>query len=152
MNKFVAIYENHYMSTIAFRNDSGEMKTMPKKPAPNGDTWTQEDWDESARIIRVMAHPVRLMILDALARKSLCVMDLNNLIPIPQPHLSQHMAALRKAELVDSHKDGSLRCYYLLRPDLIRRFVALFQEKHPVRHRNRDSVQQEVRGERPGSQ
>ena len=63
----------------------------------------EEDWGESARMLKVMAHPVRLLILDALASKSLCVMDLNTLIPIPQPHLSQHMAALRKAELVDSH-------------------------------------------------
>jgi len=110
----------------------------------------EEDWGESARMLKVMAHPVRLLILDALARKSLCVMDLNTLIPIPQPHLSQHMAALRKAELVDSHKDGSLRCYYLLRPELVRGIVALLEKKHPIRLRDRASVQSEARDEATG--
>ena len=60
------------------------------------------------------------------------------------------MAALRKVELVDSHKDGSLRCYYLLRPELVRKAVALLKEKHPIRHRDRASVQREARDEGAG--
>jgi ArsR family transcriptional regulator len=116
---------------------------MPKKKAAYR---KKEDWGEAARVLKVMAHPVRLLILDALAERSLCVMDLNSLIPIPQPHLSQHMAALRKAKLVDSHKDGNLRCYYLLRPELVRGTVALLKQKHPIRHRDRESVQKEARG------
>ena len=123
---------------------------MPKKRTATRSFSTKEDWEEPARMLKVIAHPVRLMILDALARKSLCVMDLNTLIPIPQPYLSQHMAALRKVELVDSHKDGSLRCYYLLRPELVRKAVALLKEKHPIRLRDRASVQREARGEAPG--
>ncbi len=123
---------------------------MAEEPPRDRSFRTLKDWTESARIIRVMAHPVRLMILDALARRSLCVKDLNQIISISQPHLSQHMAALRKAKLVDRHKDGSLRCYYLLRPDLVRRFIELVKEKHPIRHRDRESVQKEVRGGRSG--
>ena len=122
---------------------------MPRKQATARRFQRQGDWEEPARMLKVMAHPVRLLILDALTTKSLCVMDLNTLIPIPQPHLSQHMAALRKAELVDSHKDGSLRCYYLLRPELVRRTVALLKEEHPIQLRDRASVQRDARGEGP---
>ena len=119
---------------------------MAREPSPPETFETQQDWEDPARLLKVMAHPVRLLILDALATRSRCVMDLNSLVPIAQPHLSQHMAALRKAELVDSHKDGSLRCYYLLRPELVRKVVALLKQRHPVKRRDRASVQREAQG------
>ena len=59
------------------------------------DAQTNPPWDDRARLLRVMAHPVRLMILRALCERPQCVKDINSLVPIVQPHLSQHMAALR---------------------------------------------------------
>lgn len=97
-------------------------------------------WQEQAQLLRVMAHPVRLMILEALAGRCQCVKELNSLVPIVQPHLSQHMAALRKAGLVDCHARGTLRCYYLLRPTLVRRMIRLLREKRPPRSRGQDLV------------
>jgi ArsR family transcriptional regulator len=117
---------------------------MPKNTASN-DHKTKQAWEERAELLRVIAHPVRLMILEALAGHSQCVKELNSLVPIVQPHLSQHMAALRRAELVDCHARGTLRCYYLLRPTLVRRMIRLLQEKHPPRRRGRDSVLREIR-------
>lgn len=102
-------------------------------------------WNEWARRLRVMAHPARLAILEALAERSQCVKDLNALVSVPQPHLSQHMAALRRAGLVASHSDGVLRCYYLLRPSLVRELIRLVHRKHPVRRRSRIDVQREAR-------
>jgi ArsR family transcriptional regulator len=102
-------------------------------------------WAERAHLLRVMAHPVRLMILEALADRSQCVKELNSLVPIVQAHLSQHMAALRKAKLVDCYARGTLRCYYLLRPTLVRRMIRLLRQDHPPRSRSRDSVLREIR-------
>ena len=102
-------------------------------------------WAERVQLLRVMAHPVRLMILDALADRSQCVKDLNSLVPIVQPRLSQHVGALRKAELIDCHAKGAMRCYYLLRPTLVRRVIRLLREKHPPRLRGRDSILREIR-------
>jgi len=103
------------------------------------------NWTDGAQLLRVMSHPVRLIILEALAGRSQCVKDLNSLLPIVQPHLSQHMAALRKAGLVDCHAKGTLRCYYLLRPTLVRRMIRLLQEEHPPRLRSRSAVLREIR-------
>ena len=102
-------------------------------------------WTERAQLLRVMAHPVRLMILEALADRSQCVKELNSLVGIVQPHLSQHVAALRKAELVDCHARGTLHCYYLLRPTLVKRMIRLLRGKHPPRLRSRGSVLREIR-------
>jgi ArsR family transcriptional regulator len=92
-----------------------------------------------------MGHPVRLLILEALAEHSQCVKDLNTLVPVSQPHLSQHMTMLRKADLVDCHVNGPLRCYYLLRPKLVRTLLRDLAKDEPVRHRDRESVLREVR-------
>ena len=100
---------------------------------------------ECVQLLRAMAHPIRLMILEALADRSQCVKDLNSLVPIVQPHLSQHVAALRKAALIDCHAKGALRCYYLLRPALVRRMIRLLRERYPPRLRSRDSVLREIR-------
>lgn len=102
-------------------------------------------WTEQAQLLRVMAHPVRLMILEALAERSRCVKDLNSLVPIVQAQLSQHMAALRRAKLVNCHAKGALRCYYLLRPKLVRRMIRLLREKHPPRPRGRDAILRGIR-------
>ena len=97
-------------------------------------------WNDRARLLRVMAHPMRLMILDALREQPQCVKDINSLIPIVQPHLSQHMAALRKAGLIDCHISGPLRCYYVVRPTLVKKLLQLLREDHPIRPRSRDAV------------
>ncbi len=96
-------------------------------------------------MLRLVAHPTRLMILRALAQRSQCVRDLNALVPIAQPYLSQHMAVLRRADLVDCHTRGSMRCYYVLRPKFVRQLVRLLCEQDPPRRRSRESVLREIR-------
>ena len=105
----------------------------------------KQAWEEQARLLRVIAHPTRLLILEALAERSQCVKDLNSLVPIVQAQLSQHVAALRKAELIDCHANGALRCYYLLRPKLVRAMIRLLRQGHPPRPRGRESVLREIR-------
>lgn len=117
---------------------------IAKREAVSGNE-RKSAWVERGELLRVMAHPVRLMILEALAGRSQCVKELNALVPIVQPHLSQHMAALRKAELVDCHARGTLRCYYLLRPALVRRMIRLLHEKHLPRLRSREAILREIR-------
>ena len=103
-------------------------------------TGTDAAWDDQARLLRVMAHPVRLIILSALCERPQCVGDLNSLVPIVQAHLSQHMAALRKAGLVDCHICGPLRCYYIIRPRFVKKLLRLLCEDYPPRLRSREAV------------
>ena len=116
-----------------------------------GKTPEQHDWQRCARMLRLVAHPARLMILRALAERSQCVRDINTLVPIPQPHLSQHMAVLRRAELVDCHTHGSMRCYYVLRPRFVRQLVRLLCEQDPPKRRSREAVLREIRRAEKGA-
>jgi ArsR family transcriptional regulator len=77
------------------------------------------------------------------------VKDLNSLVPVPQPHLSQHMAVLRRVKLVDNHAEGRLRCYYVLRPGLVEGLIRLLREEHPIRYRDRVAVQRELESTQP---
>jgi ArsR family transcriptional regulator len=128
---------------------TGCRRSKPRRQTTERATVSANDTNAArvngARLLRAAAHPIRLMILEALADRAQCVKELNSLVPIIQPHLSQHMAVLRKAELVDCHAQGALRCYYLLRPALIKKTIRLLREEHPPRRRSRASILREIR-------
>jgi len=105
----------------------------------------QARWKDQVKLLKIVAHPTRLVILEALLEGSKCVKDLNLLVPVPQPNLSQHMSALRKAKLVGNHADGTLRCYYILRPSLVAGLIRTLRGEHPVRYREREDVQREAK-------
>ena len=74
-------------------------------------------------ILKVIAHPVRIMILEELTKGVKCVSDLEKFLDIRQPNVSQHLSLLRRLELIDYYMDGKLRCYFLkdpLIPDLLK--------------------------------
>ena len=64
---------------------------------------------------RAFADPTRLRILHLLHDHELCVGDLTQIINVPQPTASRHLAYLRKAQLVVTRKEG-LWIYYSLAP------------------------------------
>lgn len=97
-----------------------------------------------ASLLNTVAHPIRLMILESLLTGVKCVKDLNDLIPISQPSLSQHIAVLREAGLIESQSRGSLRCYYVIRPSLVEKLLDLHPDQHPVQLRSRESILDEL--------
>ena len=111
---------------------------MEATPTPSAGL--QDVWKDRAALLAVMAHPVRLSILEALCERPRCVKDINTVVPLAQAQLSQHMAALRKADLVASHACGTLRCYYILRPTLVKKLIPLLRREHPVQQRDCHTV------------
>lgn len=105
---------------------------------PNGAR--ESFWTERARLLSVMAHPTRLAILEILCDQPRCVKHINALVPLAQSHLSQHLAALRKANLVASLACGALRCYYILRPSLVKDLIRTLSGEHPLQYRDCRSI------------
>lgn len=95
---------------------------------------------EKADLLRVLGHPIRLAIALELASGPKCVTDIQQLVEVPQANVSQHLAALRHAHIVDFHEDGKLRCYYLARPNLIRVLLRFIQGEFPVVRASKESV------------
>jgi ArsR family transcriptional regulator len=64
-------------------------------------------------MFRAFSDRTRLRILNLLRAGELCVCDLVQVIGVPQPKISRHLAYLRRAGLVTARKDG-LWMYYEL--------------------------------------
>lgn len=75
-------------------------------------------YEARARVAKAMAHPSRLMILDALAEQELCVWDLTELVGCDQSTVSKHLAVLRNAGIVQLRKQGTMSIYRLKIPCL----------------------------------
>jgi ArsR family transcriptional regulator, arsenate/arsenite/antimonite-responsive transcriptional repressor len=70
--------------------------------------------------LTILAHPVRLQLLDVLLHNEgrVCVCDLEAAVPVKQPTVSHHLRLLRTAGLVTSERDG-LWAYYRVRRDAL---------------------------------
>ncbi|HEV3163284.1 MAG TPA: metalloregulator ArsR/SmtB family transcription factor [Isosphaeraceae bacterium] len=75
------------------------------------------DLEESTRVLKAFADPVRLRLLNLLSQKrETCVCHLHEALGLPQPTVSRHLAYLRKTGLVVGRKDGLWVHYRLARP------------------------------------
>jgi DNA-binding transcriptional ArsR family regulator len=71
---------------------------------------------QKVELLRVISHPVRIKILEELAKGVKCVSDFEEFLEIRQPNISQHLTLLRHFGVVDYYMDGRLRCYFLVNP------------------------------------
>ena len=70
-------------------------------------------FETEARLLALLAHPIRLQILELLRHGEVCVCDMQAALKQRQAYISQHLMALREAGLVTCRKEG-LRVYYQL--------------------------------------
>ena len=66
-----------------------------------------------AKIAKALAHPTRLLLLDALREKDLCVCEMTDLAGADQSTVSKHLALLKEAGLVGAQKKGSMSVFSL---------------------------------------
>jgi len=78
-----------------------------------------------AVVAKALGDPIRLQLVDVLRRHAgeVCVCELVPLFEIAQPTLSHHLAKLRAAGIVDSHRRG-LWAYYYVKPEALDELAA----------------------------
>ena len=72
-----------------------------------------------AEILKTLASPRRIEILHALARGPIEVGRLAEAVGASQPNVSQHLAVLRGAGIVEAERDGREVRYRLADPDVM---------------------------------
>lgn len=82
---------------------------------------TQTTYKLKAQIIKAMAHPSRLMIIEELAKGERCVCDLQRVVGGDMSTVSKHLAVMRHAGIVEDRKAG-LQVFYRLRVPCIIQF------------------------------
>jgi DNA-binding transcriptional ArsR family regulator len=86
-------------------------------------------------ILKIIAHPVRIKILEELRKGVMCVSDFEEFLEIRQPNVSQHLSLMRRYGLIDYFVDGRLKCYFLrdpMIPDLIDLIQKDYKEELPA--------------------
>lgn len=78
-------------------------------------------YEARAKIARAMAHPSRLLILDALQEREHCVCELTELIGADQSTVSKHLSVLKGSGLVMDRREG-VQVYYSTRCTCIEGF------------------------------
>lgn len=70
-----------------------------------------QQYEARAKVARALAHPTRLLLLDALHEKERCVCDLTELVGADQSTVSKHLAILRDVGLIAGRKERSMSFY-----------------------------------------
>jgi ArsR family transcriptional regulator len=83
-------------------------------------------YERQAELHQALAHPVRLRILEILARQEACVCHLTAVLSKPQPYVSQQLSMLREANLVADRRDGTL-IYYRLQNEAVAQLLTAGQ-------------------------
>jgi ArsR family transcriptional regulator len=85
------------------------------------DPKTQARFEARAAVIKAMAHPTRLFIVDELSRGERCVCELTDMIGADTSTVSRHLSILKGAGIVKDDKRGS-QVYYNLRVPCVLNF------------------------------
>ncbi|BBN80167.1 transcriptional regulator [Pseudoalteromonas sp. A25] len=70
--------------------------------------------EQAEALLKMMANKNRLMILCSLLEQEMSVSALNDAVPLAQSALSQHLASLRKANIVTTRRDGQTIYYRVI--------------------------------------
>ncbi len=72
---------------------------------------------EVEELFKGFADPTRIRIMNVLAAGELCVCDIHDILELPQPLVSRHLARLRNAGLVEVERTSQFAHYRLAAPD-----------------------------------
>jgi DNA-binding transcriptional ArsR family regulator len=78
---------------------------------------------KEAFILKALAHPIRLFIVETLLDGERCVNDIRDLFDVTQPNISQHLNILKYSQIVENRQNGNLRCYYIKNPEKTRTLI-----------------------------
>ena len=84
------------------------------------DAKTSARFEARAGIIKAIAHPTRLFIVDELARGERCVCELTEMVGADTSTVSKHLSLLKNAGIVQDDKRGTQVFYRLTMPCVLR--------------------------------
>lgn len=71
-----------------------------------------ERQNQLANLAKALSHPARIAIIEYLLQVDACICgDIVNELPLAQPTVSQHLKALKEANLIKGNIEGTAICY-----------------------------------------
>lgn len=90
-----------------------------------------EQFNETAELLKTLAHPVRLCIINGLLEKGECnVSHMQSCLKAPQSTISQHLQKLRMAGIIEGRRNG-LEIYYQVCDDKVKALMEVLYGEKP---------------------
>ena len=108
------------------------MVILPSNKADKGikksmDAKTKLQYEARARVIKAMAHPSRLFMVDELSKGERCVCELRDMVGADISTVSKHLSVLKEAGIVEDDKRGQ-QVFYRLRVPCILNFFGCVED------------------------
>lgn len=85
-------------------------------------------YDDKAEKLKALAHPQRLCIVKGLIENQCNVTKIQECLGIPQSTVSQHLAKLKSAGIIDGKRNGLEICYSVVDQEIIELVNLMFKE------------------------
>jgi ArsR family transcriptional regulator len=73
-------------------------------------------FEDSARTLKILGHPLRLKIAAMVHAQAKCVRDICGCLGLPQAVISQHLALLKKRGIIEGKRHGVEMHYSVVNP------------------------------------
>ena len=83
---------------------------------------------DACGLLKALANPDRLLLLCQLTQGEHCVSDLESLLDIRQPTLSQQLSVLREEQLVTTRRDGKQIFYSIASKEAMAVMAVLYEQ------------------------
>lgn len=91
-----------------------------KTVAEGGVMIDQARIERAAEVLKTVAHPIRLRIVEFLESGEKSVNELKDLLGVTQPLTSQHLSQMRMRGVLGSRREGTLVYYSIANPDVVK--------------------------------
>jgi DNA-binding transcriptional ArsR family regulator len=85
------------------------------------DPKTKALFEARARVVKALAHPARLFVVDELSRGERCVCELQEMVGSDMSTVSKHLSVLKTAGIIADDKRGN-QVFYSLRVPCVMSF------------------------------
>ncbi|MCX8199859.1 MAG: metalloregulator ArsR/SmtB family transcription factor [Candidatus Micrarchaeota archaeon] len=79
-------------------------------------------------VFKALSDSTRLKIVEHVLSKKSCVNDICSKVGTSQPNISQHLAVLRKAGIIEVRRKGKACCCKARKPHIVRKVLSLAKE------------------------
>lgn len=86
---------------------------------------------KASSLLKALSHPDRLILLCQLSQGEYCVSELEEMLGIHQPSLSQQLGVLRQESLVETRRDGKQMYYRIASDDALAILQVLYSRFCP---------------------
>jgi DNA-binding transcriptional ArsR family regulator len=93
------------------------------------DAKTMAQYKAQAKVLKALAHPSRLLIVNELSKRERCVCELAEMVGSEMPTVSRHLALLRDAGIVADDKRGA-QVFYRLKVPCVMNFFQCIAAVH----------------------